>query len=52
MEKLGNSTKMTAEIAFCPLWYAFTALNLWLADPLVWSIDHAYPSNQDILRQR
>jgi hypothetical protein len=56
MEELGNNTEMAAEIALCPLWYAFTALHAWLVRAFggehIVSIESAYPSDQDVLRQR
>ena len=52
MEKLRNNTKMAAKVALGPLGDAFTALGTPLADFPTRSIDQAYPSNQDVLRQR
>lgn len=52
MEKLGDNAEVAAKVALGPLWDAFTALELWLASCVSWSLDQAYPSNQDVLRQR
>jgi hypothetical protein len=52
VEKLGNDTKMAAEVALCPLWNAFAALKSQLVSCVVSRSDEPYPGDQDVLGQR
>lgn len=53
MEQLGDNTEVAAEVAFCSLWDALTALQSWsVSKSKEHGPCHVYPSNQDVLRQR